>query len=340
MWLATKQAARRRRGDPDPLPDIGLVQNELGNLPDAILYRQLVTKYPNVERGPDQTISNHFERLKRAEQDFQAAQQPDVQRRQRDQERGMLRAPAPDAAPDLSMPWIGQLPTNPVTDLKGLPQRIPGWFTGDAMDQAPPDYGTPPMSRRDPMATLRAPVSPTFAPPRQSHEDWIRGLADKGIFLDPEGRRMSPEDMALPHRPVRGQDIWRDFARPSPYAGRHRAAKVVVAYITNVLSNHTHDVMTGEGGWAFNNSGNYYHKRIGDKIHILAKEPDGWIHNTGPADQEPDEYGDYELTGFPVSFANLQDAVMHAHRSKPQVGFKPPAVDRQSLSSTSWSDER
>lgn len=82
----------------------------------------------------------------------------------------------------------------------------------------------------------------------------------------------------------------------------------------------------------------YYHKTVGDKIHVLVPEDGGWIHNSGPVDGTPNEYGDPEMTGNPIGFTDLQRALMHVHRGQTPVDFKPPDAGLRSLNSfqDSW----
>ena len=236
MWLATKLSARRREQriteESGPIiPPMKVRQDQLG-LEGAIEYRRLYEKHPDVELGPDETLEHHLVRLRSAEKDWQNRPNPDAERRQKAREQGILRPLGP-SEPDTDITsWVTE-PRSP--GLSGLPQRIPGWYTGDAMDVPPPGLGRPPMPQRTPMSTP-GPWRSTTHPPQQSHEEWLRGLADKGIFVDQEtGRRMTPEQMALPQRSPRGYNIWEEFTRP--YGGQHRvAAKETVAYVKNVVS--------------------------------------------------------------------------------------------------------
>lgn len=225
MWLATKLAEAK---PPAKLPDLAVAIRELGDPPSASLYRKLFERYPRVKRGPDEDMSNHFSRLKREDAAWRAKDTTEADRRAQDP-RARVQEPDQDAKIPAWVSTPSAPAPSPASSL-GMPQRIPGWFTGDAMDAPPPDYGTPPMSRRTPGAGY----SPKYAPERPTHEEWVRGLADKGIFLDADGRRMTPEQMQLPHRPVRGHDIWESFTRPA--SGRHRAAQVVVAYVDDALA--------------------------------------------------------------------------------------------------------
>jgi hypothetical protein len=171
MWLATKVAARRKGESGDStgprVPPMHVRQNQLG-LEGAIEYRQLFEKHPDVELGPDETLEHHLSRLRAAEKVWGESPSPDADRRKRAREEGKLRPLEPtESDPDMAS-WVTQ---QGPTDLKGMPQRIPGWYTGDALDAPPPGYGIPPTSRRDPGATLRSPVSPTHAPPQRSMQD-------------------------------------------------------------------------------------------------------------------------------------------------------------------------
>lgn len=349
MWLAAKNASKKPpRRKVLPVAPMAVRQKQLG-VEGAIEYRKLFENHPDVERGPDEDLQHHYERLKVAEKAYQdEVSSPIQERRQQAREEGKLRAPVFEENPTDA--WVGQLPTGApepappvVSDLKGMPQRIPGWFTGDAMDSAPPGYGVPPMSRRTPGAKLRGPTSPNAAPLRQTRDEWLKGLADKGIYLNGDGTRMTPEEMVLPSRPgspvPRGHDIWSDLIDRPATPGRHRAAMVVTAYIRELLPKNAAGVHEGLLGDDWQHRGNYYHKTIGDKIHVLVPEGGGWIHNTGPVGGASNEYGDPEMTGTPVMFDDLQTALMHANRGQVQVGFRPPPVNRQSLSSNSWSEQ-
>jgi len=322
MWLAIKLAAGRAK-----MPLDTLLVDQLGSSEDARRYKRWVRDYPEIERGPDQDISSHYQALKKAFEDENS---------EVDEDHGVIdamRGRRPSTVPAEVIPSKhirsqqeieAERERERFSVPKGMPQRNPGWFTGDAEDVPPPGYGVPPMSRRDPGATLRAPVSPSGRP-QQSHEDWVRWLAGKGIYLGPDGRRMSPEDMVLPRRPLTGPQIWQPFTRPATkpdYAGRHRAAMlaVIARYIE---AGKAHDTMDADG-WELHGDGglgSWYHKNIEDKTHVIARDGDGWIHNSGPVDGEPNEYGDPEMTGTPMFFDSLGDAVMHAKRGKVQVGF-------------------
>lgn len=335
MWLATKEAASRGSRD-IPLPDLGTVKKELnGSLEDAIKYRNLYQDHPHVERGPDQKISDHYTKLKAAEADRQGARNVDMERRQRAREEGKLRPLGP-VEPDTSMTsWVTEprAATSPASN--GLPGRIPGWYTGDAWDAPPPGYGTPPMPRRTPGDSMRPSHGPSYAPKQQSTEDWIQWLRGKGITVDDTLQR---PDAARPPAP-----------KEAPRPGRHRRAvsAIVTGYIEGLgempskTASRLHDTMTNDG-WNYHESGsgNWYQKKIGDKVHVIIRQPDGWIHNSGPADQAPDEHGQYEMTGTPFMTDDINNAIMRANRGKVQVGFKPPPIGHQNLSSNSWSDER
>lgn len=249
MWLATKHASKRpprkRKPDPDeftgpPIAPMLQRQNQLG-LEGAIEYRKLYEKLFDVDpesatRGPDEGIQEHFDRLKNMDRN-----PPTPVSAEDEEEVPSIAKPLESAKPTKS--WATDLPpapepAAPPTDLKGMPQRIPGWFTGDAMDKPPRDFipGAGPLPERNPgrsfgWSPYDGPM-PRYQPPQQSHDDWVKSLADKGIYLNPDGTRVAPA--APPPRP-RGYDIWSEFTRPAETVGRHRAAKVVTAYITRVL---------------------------------------------------------------------------------------------------------
>lgn len=326
MWLATKLAAGKPK-----IPPLAMLQDQLGNTEDAILYRRLAEDHPQVERGPDETLSDHFSRLKSAQESWRARDTTDATRRRRDPRT----KPAKGKKPTKS--WGTDLPE--FRPPSGLPQRDPGFFTSPVSQSR--EFGVPPLPKRDPGASLRAPVTPSAVPSPQSMNDWMKWLADKGIYLDSDGRRRTE-----PRRALTGPEIWHPFTRPAPepaYAGRHRAARAAAAsYIKSVLDREAveiirlagsvHDTMTGEG-WSYHESGSgdWYQKKIGDKVHVIVRQDDGWIHNSGPTENE--------MTGMPIMFNDLQGALMHVNRGKPQVGFRPPPPHQQSLSSNSWSDE-
>lgn len=341
MWLAIKEAAGKAK-----VPSLKLVQDQLGSTKDAILYRRLVGDHPEVERGPDETLSDHFSRLQRSQEDWRAEDTTDVKRRQRD----------PRAKPRVdevakTPAWATLKDALPRHEM--LPGRNPGWFTSPESQSR--EFGVPPMARRTPGDALRPSHGPSYAPERQTVEQWNSWLADRGISLDPSGRRMSPADMALPQRLPRGHQIWEQFidtSAPEEYGGRHRraASAVVSSYVQGLLDDlempsktagNAHDSMMGQG-WDFHESGsgNWYEKKIGDKIHRIVRQPDGWIHNFGPADGERDEFGDVAMGEYPTMFNDLGSAVLHANRGQIQIGFKPPPVGHQNLSSNSWIDEQ
>lgn len=344
MWLATKYADSRGSKD-IPLPDLGTVKKELGDsLEDAIKYRKLYQDHPHVERGSD-SISDHYTKLKAAEADRQGARNVDMERRQRAREEGKLRPLGP-AEPDTSMTsWVTEPRAPSPTTPAGLPGRIPGWYTGDAMDAPPPGYGTPPMPKRSPGDSMRPSHGPSYAPKPQSIKDWVQWLRGKGISVDhslqrPDAAR-PPAPQEAPPPMLRGHDIWGEFTKP----GRHRraASAIVTGFIEGVLfdlgemlrktASRLHDTMTGEG-WSHHESGsgNWYQKKIGDKVHVIVRQPDGWIHNYGP---DENNMGDNHMM-----FDDIQGALMRANRGNVQVGFRPPPIGQQNFSSNSWSDER
>lgn len=225
MWLAIREAAGKSK-----VPPLKLVQDQLGSTKDAILYRRLAEDHPEVERGPDETLSDHFSRLQRSQEDWRAKDTTDVQRRQRDPRAKVKTEEAKTPA------WATLEPVKPRHEV--LPGRNPGWFTNPASESR--GYGVPPLERRTPGDRLAPSHGPTYAPALPSVDEWVKTLADKGIYLDGDGRRMSPEEMSLPPRPLRGHQIWDQFTRPQvdpDYAGRHRraASAVVIGYIDNVM---------------------------------------------------------------------------------------------------------
>lgn len=240
MWVATREASRGGRKRPAKSRPLGLAElaKQLGGIPEAINYNRLIEEYPEVELGPDEDRLDHLRRLKRQRDFWRSTDTTEVDRRAADP-----RAQVRDE-PNANLPaWMTlreqdqqSSPAPEFTPHSGLPHRIPGWYTGDAMDAPPPGYGTPPMSRRDPGATTRSPVSRPAVQPSQSYEDWVKWLGTKGIHLDLNGQRMSPQQMELPKRPLlTGPKIWHQFVDTNDYQGRHRAARALVAAYVDAM---------------------------------------------------------------------------------------------------------
>lgn len=388
MWLAIRYAAAKTKPPIGTmLPSMAIRDKQLG-FDGAVEYRELFQRHPDVERGPDEELEHHLNRLRAVDRIRTATRKPGGRGRGRspggavsvnpttlddlaDYDR--LKRKYPDVpAPEFDTYGLPdevshlkalrereqqeQAPRPPEhvpPDLKGMPQRIPGWFTGDAMDAPPPGWGIPPMSRRDPGATMRSPVSPTARPQQQSMEDWIKWLGDKGIVVDDNGMRVDPAG-PLPHRPLTGPQIWQPFVdsttdesyaqylrelpenqgglgkswrqRAKEMLGRRRASAITVDYIKGILvTAGVHDKME-ENGWTVHMSGgglSHYSKQIGDRIHVIVPDEDGWVHNSAPADSPVNEWGEYEQMGTtPIGHKTLTDAVMSAERGgKIQVGF-------------------
>lgn len=234
MWLATREASRRPPRK-RPAKEIGLadLSKQLGSMTDAIAYRRLAEEHPEVELGPDQDRVDHFKRLQRQRDFWRSTDTTETDRRAADPRLQV------HEDPDAKLPsWMteprAEDKTPPPGTPAGLPQRIPGWFTGDAMDAPPPGYGVPPLSRRDPGRTMRQPATPSAAVPQQSYEDWVKWLGTKGIQIDPSGHRVSPQSQLQPSRQQTsvGPQIWHQFV-DEPYKGRHRAA--MAAFVKAVL---------------------------------------------------------------------------------------------------------
>lgn len=342
-----KLGARKQEEEPQApglatLIGAGLTQEE------AITYRKLYDKYgEDVERGHDEDAVHHFERLKKAEQDYRSSPAGVVEQRRR--------AEDPRAKPverSKSKATIFDLKPDGGVDLKGLPQRIPGLFTNDSWAHGTiPDHTPGPerLPQRSPGTHYVDPALQAARPwaPRPSREEWVRGLADKGIYLNPDGSRMTPEQMQLPMRyPLPHEPrVWQQFIdRPADpaYAGRHRASMVVVAYIMEKLAAdygepdpkwmaespayaawwNRHTLMT-KGGWDLTESGggNYYHKQVGDKHHFIVGEPDGWTHYVSGS---PYSYAGSMGTG---PFDDIEEAVLHSKYPTRGFSSKPRMTD-------------
>lgn len=263
MWLATKEATKGSRKRPSREP-VGLAElaTQLGGVPDAISYRRLAEEHPEVELGPDQDRLDHYNRLKRQRDFWRSTDTSEVDRRAADpnaqvRDEPNAKLPAWMQLRQQEQDQAAQSSGNPAAPTPGfhpgLPHRIPGWYTGDSeAHQSPPGYGVPPMSRRDPGASLRAPESRPAVPQQQSHADWVKWLGEKGIYLDLNGQRMSPQQMELPKRPLlTGPNIWHQFVddaapgalppgdqivRPKNFKGRHRASlELMAAYVDAML---------------------------------------------------------------------------------------------------------
>jgi hypothetical protein len=329
VWLATKYAADRTN-----LPPLAL--DELG-MQDAIKYRRLVDQHEDVRRAPGEAISDHYSRLQHAHDQWRNADTTDADRRAVDPRAKPVvdeaaKTPAWATRFQETAP-VAPSPTSPA----GLPQRIPGWYTGDAMDAPPPGYGTPPMPKRNPGDSMRPSHGPSYAPKSQSIKDWVQGLLEKGISVDHNLQRPDAVNATRSPAPMlRGHDIWGEFTKP----GRHRraASAIVTGFIEGLgemprKTASVHKVLTDDG-WSYHESGsgNWYQKKIGDKVHVIHRQPDGWIHNSGPTADD--------MTGTPLMTDDIHNAIMRANRGNVQVGFKPPPIGHQNLSSNSWSDER
>lgn len=248
MWLATKFSARRpeqriTEESGPKMPPMKARQDQLG-LEGAIEYRRLYEKHPDVELGPDEDLEHHLVRLRSAEKSWRDRPDPGVERRQKAREEGILR-PLEPVEPDTNITsWVTgpQAPSS-----TGLPQRIPGLNTGDSWAHRVPPEWIPrpvPLPNRTPGTHYVDPAIQAARPRQQSRDEWVRGLADKGIFLDSDGRRMAPEQTARP----RGRDIWEEFTKPAPPIGRHRAAKVVIAYVNEILVRENYPVARSWSG--------------------------------------------------------------------------------------------
>lgn len=212
MWLAIKYFAAKAKPAIDKL-----LLNELG-LQGSIHYKRLLDRFPpdeapQAQRGPDETISDHYARLNT----LLDKERADYERGQ-EQKREQERRPTFDEAWNQAEPddaWEkmqADKPENQKVPLGGMPRRAPGMYVDQSMQGSIPGYGVPPMDRRTPGARY----APHYEPPRQTMDEWHKWLADKGIVLDETGHvpgAASPADM-LPRRkpmPPRGQDIWGDL---------------------------------------------------------------------------------------------------------------------------------
>lgn len=231
MWLATREAARggrRRKEHPATPPATSQLLSQLG--PGGMIrYKRLFEDYPEVERRDNEPLEDHLRRLERAHQDFVASKDTSGYKSPLEGEQRVVK---PDWLRQREQEQQQQAPE--FVPHSGLPHRIPGWYTGDAMDAPPPGHGVPPLPRRDPMSTFRQDTTPTAVPSQQSYEDWIKFLADKGIQLDQTGHRVAPGQQQVAPRPQTsvGPQIWHQFL-DEPYKGRHRA--VMAAFVNAVL---------------------------------------------------------------------------------------------------------
>lgn len=277
MWLATKQAARK----PKPLGPVShdtLVKAHGLTPAEATDYLTLAKKHPQVELGPDQDVLKHWAQLRRAE----ATRPP---------RRSIMDAIplAADRGAEQPAEWQRQLPSD-------LAQRAhPGWFTGQSVMPAPDGYGDPgpvPLPNRTPGTHYVNPALQARPPaPQQTREEWLRGLADKGIFVNWDNRRMTPEELQLPQRHPSGRQMLDEFAYRQRAAARAYVAKVLklaeagdaddpnMQYPAYAAWFKRHKMM-GANGWDFTESGggNHYHKEINGKHHFIVGEPDGWTH--------------------------------------------------------------
>jgi hypothetical protein len=204
MWVATRYAARRAK----PVGPIehGALTTIHGMSPDeATAYLTLARRHPQVPLGPDQDPWDHLRQLRAAEST--RTRKPSI----------MDRPATLPAIPEESAP-------SPTSNL-GLPQRIPGLNTGDnwAHPDVPDEWRPRPLGlpNRTPGTHYVDPALQAARPaPQQTMDQWKQFLADKGIYLDADGRRMTPEQMVLPKRHPSSQQNLRDFTASRAYVAK------------------------------------------------------------------------------------------------------------------------
>jgi hypothetical protein len=177
---------------------------------------------------------------------------------------------------------------------------------------------------------------------RPTREEWLRGLADKGIYVNPDGTRMTPEQLALPSRkptlPI-GRDIWSEFTQPAAYRGQHRAeARAYVAMVLGKTADAGDDYyqawlnrqrLLKANGWDLteSGSGNHYHKQIGDQHHFLVPENDGWTHYVSNSPHS------YAGSGGNGPYEHVGEAMINAERGpfrNVRFNEKPPPHEGES----------
>lgn len=341
--LAVKRPAR---------PADKILLDALGTPEDVRRYRTLARDFPEVELGPDQEIPDHYQRLQKA---FESGEGAEEEKARGHGNRGGLTVDQPRppvrerAEPRKVTPPVrsadeilaDQTREQPPTDLHGMPRRIPGLNTGDSWAHSVPPEWIPRslgLPQRTPGTHYVDPAIQTARPqPRQqTHDEWAQGLAEKGIYLNPDGSRMTPEQMQLPLRypGPNGPRVWQQFVERSPetpaYAGRHRAA--MVAYVLEKLAEHEYEPdpkwmaespayaawfnrhkLMKKDGWDFTESGggNHYHKQIGDKHHFITWEngpgdQNGWTHYISDS---PYSYGGARAYG---PYDEIEEAVLNS----------------------------
>lgn len=405
MWLAARYGAGKAR-----MPSDALLVDQLGSGEDARLYKKLVRDYPEIERGPDQEIAEHYNRLKSA-----------FEKENVEVGEGSSGAPKPRGVPkrymtfddpDYEWPTIEERteprnvpmairtpeelaaeqgegvepPPPPANDLprrvprnRPLAPRDPGWYVSPESESA--GYGVPPMPRRTPGDSMRPSSGPGYAPPQKSMDDWINWLRSKGIEIDPTTLQRPDAVRTLPPprpRALTGPEIWMPFVNQSggdladsylrdlpesagglgkswkqrfkDLRNRRRASAEVVDYIEGVLVKVAADVdedgfsIPGyhttmmDDDWGFHGAypgqfGSWYHKPIGDRIHVIVNQgPGDWLYNSAPVGSEPNEYDEYPVDQNPQGFTDLRDAVLHANRGQ-QIGIRARPI---SPTSPSW----
>jgi hypothetical protein len=240
MWLAIKESilkeAARKKQPPGDIPETEdelkpvdkLHINELGTQ-GAIHYRRLLGRfpsgrYPEAQIGPDETIEHHYSRLKGLLNDELASGQAELSRAREQGKLSPQTTYEETTSKPISQPWVGDLPTGnaPVSDLHGLPQRIPNQYT-----TGNPEFGTKPFSGWElppadqPLHT--GPRAPMPAPQQQSMQDWVNFLRGKGITLNHQ--LMRPDAVQMQGPMPQGQDIWSDFVGPTTPESYHQYLK-------------------------------------------------------------------------------------------------------------------
>lgn len=234
MWMWVKHGARA------PF-DLGMAERELGSTSDAVNYRRLMGDFSDVERGPDEDMASHYRRLQKALADWRAQDTSEMDRR-RAPDSGLTARPGFGGDPNKATITIGPQEEEQVPD-RPAPQHTPSTGRGHQVELWPDplpsrepqasginDAPASSLPQRDPGRALVDQMMQTdtplpqrspgrYAPPgprRQTFDEWVQGLRDKGIELDENGKR--PGAITdLPRRkpmPPRGRDIWGDLIRP------------------------------------------------------------------------------------------------------------------------------
>lgn len=223
MWLSIKEAAGRAKPKSAVGPAMDkMVRDELG-LQGAIHYNRLLDRFPpdeapEAQRGPDETISDHYSRLKRTLDEERAAYERDrgAPKIAPVRERALEDEPTPE--------WLQlKQKAEEAAPPRKPGQREPGWHTSPGSESY--GYGVPPEPVAGPLTNTGIPPGGPQSP-QQTMQQWLADMRGRGITLNHSLQRPDAANVYQAPRPM-GRDIWAPFIGPSTdssYATRTREA--------------------------------------------------------------------------------------------------------------------